>query len=84
MKAKEGEHTQFIESDTHSFIIKIWVDDRDEESGRVTWRGHITHVASSQRQYFAGLSGLIAFLLPYFKALKIRVPIFWWIFQWLT
>ena len=84
MNEKEGEHSQFIEPDTHSFVVKIWVDDRDEKTGRVIWRGHITHVASRRRQYFDGLSGLIVFLLPYLKALNIRLPLFWRVYQWLT
>jgi hypothetical protein len=84
MKAKQEGCTQFIEPDTHSFIIKIWVDDKDEKTGGVIWRGHITHVTSSQREYFDDLSGLIAFLLPYLKALNIKLPIFWRVYQWLT
>lgn len=84
MKAKQEGYTQFIEPDAHSFVIKIWVDDKDEKTGRVIWRGHITHVASNQRQYFDDLSGLIVFLLPYLKALNIRLPIFWRVYEWLT
>jgi hypothetical protein len=30
------------ELDTHSFIIKIWLEERADESGRALWRGHIT------------------------------------------
>ena len=84
MSANDAEHTQFIEPDTHSFVIKLWLDDRDEVTGQVTWRGHITHVSSSQRQYFDNLSDLIAFLLPYFKAMNIKLPIIWRVIQWLS
>lgn len=84
MNEKEEEQPQFIEPDTHSFVVKVWLDDKDEVTGQVIWRGHITHVASNQRRYFDNLSDLNAFLIPYLKAMNIKLPIFWRVFQWLT
>ena len=40
-----------IESDTQSFIVKVWVEDHAEEAGHRVWRGHITHVSSNKRRY---------------------------------
>lgn len=30
------------EPDTHSFIVKVWVEDRAEDADRGIWRGYIT------------------------------------------
>ena len=35
---------------TLSFIVRIWVEETAEESGRSSWRGHITHVPSGERR----------------------------------
>jgi hypothetical protein len=52
-----------FESNTHSFIVKIWLEDNDP----VTWRGHITHVQSGRRCHFENLSTLVDFVTPYLE-----------------
>lgn len=48
-----------VESGTHSFIVKLWLDDADSV------RGHITHVPSGERQYLINLEHILTFIEPY-------------------
>lgn len=50
------------ESRTHSFVIRIWMEETD---GPPTWRGQITHVMSGNRRYFSDPREVVSFLLLY-------------------
>ena len=56
-----------LELYTHSFVIKIWLEEAAEEGIGALWRGHITHVGSNQRQYFQKLEDLVLFIWPYLE-----------------
>lgn len=50
----------------HSFVLKLWLEEVDEETGQPVWRGHITHVAGGERRYVNMLdeiAGIIALYL---------------------
>lgn len=47
---------------SHSFIIKIWQEETAQESGKVSWRGHITHVISRKRRYIQSLDDIGSFI----------------------
>jgi hypothetical protein len=47
-----------FESVTHSFVVRIWL----EEDDRASWRGHITHVHSGKRQYVERLGDIVDFI----------------------
>ena len=68
---------------THSFIVKIWLEETFEETGRARWRGHITHVPSLERRYLKDLSDITTFILPYLESMKIRSGIRWKVWKWL-
>jgi hypothetical protein len=55
-----------FESVTHSFIVKIWLE--EEQKGR--WRGHVTHVPGGERQYVEALSDVVEFIAPYVEGMK--------------
>jgi hypothetical protein len=55
-----------FESVTHSFVVRIWL----EEDDRASWRGHITHVTSGDRQYVERLADIIDFIAPYVDGMK--------------
>jgi hypothetical protein len=63
---------ELYESNTHPFIVKIWLEETVEEAGRAVWRGHITHVPSGERRYIEDLSAIIDFVQPYLEELGIR------------
>lgn len=58
---------------THSFIVKIWLDETHEESGAARWTGHITHVPDGERRYLTDLSEIRTFIIPYLKAMNARI-----------
>lgn len=62
-----------LENDTHSFIVKIWLEDRVEKTGRARWRGHITHVPSGVRRYLRSLDDITAFMQPYLRQMGVRL-----------
>ena len=55
------------EEQTHSFVIRLWREEIDEETGWVVWRGYITHVASGERFSIKDLDDIVEFLLPYLQ-----------------
>lgn len=69
------------ESESHSFVIRIWVEETVEKTGRVSWRGHITHVGDGKRRHFQNLDDLIEFIAEYLHSMGIRVGGYWAIRQ---
>ena len=59
------------ETESHSFIVKIWREETAEEAGEAMWRGHITHVPSGQRRYFQALDDVSHFIAPYLAAMGV-------------
>jgi hypothetical protein len=51
-----------------SFLIKKWAE---EEGGRATWQGNITHVPNGVNRYFGSLEDVNAFLVPYLLGLPV-------------
>ncbi len=80
----DEESSSFIEPNTQSFIIKIWLDDDDKESNKIIWRGHMTHVATGQRRHFDSLLETSALMGPYLEEMGVKLPIYWRIYRWLT
>ena len=66
---------------THSFIVKIWLEETIEETGKARWRGHITHVPSGERRYLKDLSDIAIFILPYLDSMKVRSGFRWRIWK---
>ncbi len=58
--------------ESHSFIVKIWLEESPEEvdqAAEATWRGHITHVSSGRRRYFEHLQDVVVFIHTYVETL---------------
>ncbi|MFW6097934.1 MAG: hypothetical protein ACOC9Z_07650 [Chloroflexota bacterium] len=62
---------ELLELYTHSFVIKIWLEETAEESDRARWRGHITHVDSKKRRHFQELEDILAFVWPYLQSMGV-------------
>ena len=71
------------EYNTHPFIVKIWLEETVEETGRATWRGHITHVTSGQRRHVQDLNEITNFIVPYLESMGVQFGLSWQIKQWL-
>lgn len=76
--------SDLVEFNTHSFIVKVWLEETAEETNKPIWRGHITHVPSGKRNYFQDLNGIIAFVTPFLERLGVRLGIIWQIRDRLT
>jgi hypothetical protein len=68
---------------THSFITKVWLEESDQEAGRATWRGIITHVPSGKQRYLSRLDEVAGFIAPYIERMGVRLSIAWRIKCWL-
>ena len=66
-----------IEFNTHSFIIKIWLEEPAENHDKGRWRGHITHVPSGERRYLKSLGEIVAFIGPYLVSMGVRLEASW-------
>jgi len=72
-----------MEPYTHSFIVKIWLEETAEEAGRAKWRGHITHVPSGERRHLKDLEDILDFIAPYLQKLGIEFDLVWRAERWL-
>jgi hypothetical protein len=71
------------ETNTHSFIVKIWLEETIEESGRAIWRGHITHVPSGERRALKDLNDILIFIRTYLAQIEVEPGKFWRLRRWL-
>jgi hypothetical protein len=44
-----------IDERSHTFVIKIWEERRDQAGWRPIWRGSVDDVQTGQRAYFSSL-----------------------------
>jgi hypothetical protein len=61
-----------LELETHSFIVRIWLEETVAEAGVARWRGSITHVGEGVRRYVNGLAEISEFIAGYLKTLGVR------------
>jgi len=66
-----------------SFIIRVWLEETAEESGKVKWRGHITHVPGGDRRYFRTLNDIEMFVGSYLQEMGVRPSPSWRLKAWL-
>jgi hypothetical protein len=71
-----------FESTTHSFVIRIWLEE-PEETGRARWRGHITHVLSGERRYLENMAEVVDFIRPYLAEMGVTPGLQARLQQWL-
>jgi hypothetical protein len=70
---------------SHSFIVKIWVEEVITRTKAGKWRGRITHVPDGKERYLQDLKEIVSFIAPYLSAMGMR-PRRWnriktWIFR---
>jgi hypothetical protein len=61
-----------IENNTHSFIVKIWIEEIADDTDNVLWRGYITHVSNGARLYLKELGDIVEFVQTYLEAMGVR------------
>lgn len=72
-----------IELNTHSFIVKVWLEEPGEDPHQGRWRGHITHVPGGERRYLKSLREILAFIVPYLSSMGVRLDVYWSLRSWL-
>lgn len=63
-----GDNVDPSKPDTHSFVLRVWVEDRCEETAQVRWRGSITHVPSGRTRYFEDLNDMCTFVASHMQS----------------
>lgn len=71
------------ETPTHSFVVKVWLEEPPRGASCGVWRGHITHVASGKRVYLAQLGAIRAFVAPYLAEMGVGLGVRCAIQRWL-
>jgi hypothetical protein len=71
------------ESNSQSFIVKVWVEDSAETGGQDVLRGHITHVSSHERRYLKNLGEIEDFIAPHLETMGVRLGTRWRLRRWL-
>jgi hypothetical protein len=71
------------EPHTHSFVVKIWLEEAATDGHGGAWRGHVTHVPSGERHYFETLTEIADFVMPFLQEMGIRPGVRWRIRLWL-
>ena len=55
------------ENAVHSFIIRLWCEEKECDAPLGIWRGHLTHVPSRQRRYIQTLDEIVTIILEYLR-----------------
>jgi hypothetical protein len=69
---------------SHSFIIRLWLENGAGESNGGGWRGYIIHVPSGKQCVLKDLNDIVTFIIPYLLPMRMGVMINpkWRIQQW--
>jgi len=62
-----------VEQNTHTFIVRIWLEKSAEEAGRATWRGRVTHVPSGEERTVETLDQITAFVTHYLRTMGVEL-----------
>lgn len=73
-----------FESKTHSFIVKMWLEETIIGSGQGKWRGHITHVPDGERHYLESTDGIPAFMARYLEETAVKAKKIGRLRRWLS
>jgi hypothetical protein len=68
-----------FEPQTHSFIVKLWIEDKEDGTGRSSWRGYITHVPGNERQYLKHLLDITDFVAMYLGKMGADIGAYRWV-----
>ncbi|MBI3941559.1 MAG: hypothetical protein HY326_00980 [Chloroflexi bacterium] len=61
------------ENHTHSFVVKVWLENAMDEVGHPRWRGYITHIPDNERQYFQHLEDVPPFIARYLERMGVKL-----------
>jgi hypothetical protein len=79
----EDNDLDMFETNTHPFIVKVWLEETVAEAGRARWRGHITHVPSGERCYIEALEEIDVFIASYLEGMGVDLDLGQRVQHWL-
>ena len=65
MNPSEPEYMTRFEKEAHSFVIRLWRENRDDPKNKAVWRGWVDHVQSGKRHYFQEVSTIQEIIAGY-------------------
>ena len=72
-----------FEDNTHSFVVKISIEEETEKGGIQFWQGEITHVSTGSHYLFERWEKMEGFLRSHLKEAKLPGPKLtgnhWWV-----
>ncbi|MFL7792788.1 MAG: hypothetical protein AB8I69_11660 [Anaerolineae bacterium] len=74
---------ELFEDNTHSFVVKIWLERTAKEISNAAWRGHVTHVPSGERCYIKNLHEILSFIAPYLEKMGVKPSLYRRVKRWL-
>ena len=60
------------ELNAHSFVVRVWIEERPPGDPDGKWRGHVTHVLDRRRRSIDSFSDIQRFIEEYLDALSIE------------
>ena len=54
-----------FEANSHSFILRFWVEPREIKDDRPVWRGVVEHVSTGKKMYLKNLEEIKVFINSY-------------------
>jgi hypothetical protein len=78
-----GDKAELVETCSHSFIVKIWLEETAEEAGHAVWRGTIAHVRNGRQQPLRRLGDIRFFIVPYLEAMGVKPSVSCRLRRWL-
>ena len=54
-----------FEKEAHSFVIRLWRENRDDPQKTAVWRGWVDHVQSGKRHHFQGIQAIQEIIAGY-------------------
>lgn len=54
----------------HTFILRFWLEPKENKGGTPEWRGVIEHIITGENQYVKDLDEIAAFIWPYLKSMN--------------
>lgn len=61
-----------FELNSHSFIVKVWVEENVDGGIEHIWRGTVTHVPSGRRGSLKNVDDIARFIMPYLQEMGIQ------------
>ena len=62
-----------FEENTHSFIVRIWLEPRELKGASPEWRGEIEHVANGKRRGLKDLDEIIPFIAHFLEEIGAKL-----------